>query len=510
MRADASRLGENAPRERPGATQTYRMSPQPSLSSSPVEGNSLWQSAAARPWLLLLLAGVLLRLVTLPLMALTDHTEARYAEIARLMVQLGDWVSPHVTPTDVFWAKPPLSTWSQAALMELFGVNEWSGRLASLGWALMGLWSLNWMLHATLGPLQRAAALAALMLCPMYFICAGAVMTDATLMATVLLVQAAWWRAATAPDAAARRRAGRVLAMGLGLALLTKGPAAGVLALLPPILHALWRRQGAVVGAILKDPLAWLIWMALAVPWYVWAEQRTPGFLQYFLLGEHVMRFLQPGWKGDRYGFAHAQPIGMIWLFVLVSALPWVLHGLAAWIAGRRRAPASTARERFGHELWVYALCITAAPLLLFTVARNIIPTYAVTALPGVVLLWLAQFDGPRLAHARHWGTGVAVWLLMALGFLWLGPKESLRSTDRELIRAYESACGPDAWTVRCGLAYAAKPDYSAFFYSAGRLYDQPSGATIRYRVLEKSARPADAAGAALACNKHLCLYAEP
>ncbi len=492
------------------------------MSSAPTSAPSLstaaplWRSAAARPWLALLVAAVVLRLVTLPLMALTDHTEARYAEIARLMVQLGDWVSPHVTPTEVFWAKPPLSTWSQALLMEVFGVNEWSGRLAALGWALLGLWSLDWMLRASLAPSQRAAALAALMLCPMYFICAGAVMTDATLMATALLVQAAWWRAVTAPDAPARRRAGRVLALGLGLALLTKGPAAGVLALLPPVLHALWRRHGKVVAAILKDPLAWLIWIGLAVPWYVWAEQRTPGFLQYFLLGEHVMRFLQPGWKGDRYGFAHAQPIGMIWLFVLVSALPWIVHAGVVRVARGRRAkvasatPAASAPERLGRELWVYALCITAAPLLLFTAARNIIPTYAVTALPGVVLLWLAQFDVPALARARHWGTGVLVWGLMALGFAWLGPKESLRASDRELIRAYEQACGPDAWTARCALAYAGKPDHSAFFYSAGRLYSPPAGAAARFQVLEKDAPTARARTDALACNKHLCLYAAP
>lgn len=487
-------------------------------STPPAAPSPLWRSAAARPWLALLVAAVLLRLVTLPLMALTDHTEARYAEIARLMVQLGDWVSPHVTPTDVFWAKPPLSTWSQALLMEAFGVNEWSGRLAALGWALLGLWSLDWMLRVSLAPVQRAAAGAALMLCPMYFICAGAVMTDATLMATVLLVQAAWWRAVVAQDASARRLAGRVLALGLGLALLTKGPAAGVLALLPPVLHALWRRHGAVVAAILKDPLAWALWIGLAVPWYVWAEHRTPGFLQYFLLGEHVMRFLQPGWKGDRYGFAHAQPIGMIWLFVLVSALPWIVHALIAWLGTRRGArpghePGSargTGADRLGRELWAYALCISAAPLLLFTAARNIIPTYAVTALPGVVLLWLAQFDAAALTRARHWGTGVAVWALMALGFVWLGPKESLRATDRELIRAYEQACGPDAWTSRCGLAYAGKPDHSAFFYSAGRLYRPTEGVRIRFQVLEKDASPARAPAEALACNKHLCLYAAP
>ncbi|MBB2485830.1 glycosyltransferase family 39 protein [Mitsuaria sp. WAJ17] len=482
------------------------------MSSAPINAipispaSPLRSAAGARPWLWLLAVAVLLRLLSLPLMALTDHTEARYAEIARLMVQLGDWVSPHVTPGEVFWAKPPLSTWSQALLMELFGVNEWSGRLAAWGWALLGLWSLDWMLRASLASVQRAAALTALMLCPMYFICAGAVMTDATLMATVLLVQAAWWRAVTAPDAAAARRAGRVLAFGLGLALLTKGPAAGVLALLPPVLHALWRGHWAVVGRILKDPLAWLIWLGLTLPWYAWAEQRTPGFLQYFLLGEHVMRFLQPGWKGDRYGFAHAQPIGMIWLFVLVSALPWILHGLAAWLGGRRAG--TPAPERLGRDLWAYALCITAAPLLLFSAARNIIPTYAVTALPGVVLLWLAQVDAQRLGAARHWGAGLIVLLLTALGFLWLGPKEALRASDRELIRAYEKACGAQAWTAACGLEYASKPDHSAFFYSAGRLYAQPEHAVVRYQVLDRDTQRPH--GDALACNKHLCLYVAP
>ena len=36
---------------------------------------------------------VLLRLLTLGLYPLSDTTEARYAEIARKMVELGDWVT---------------------------------------------------------------------------------------------------------------------------------------------------------------------------------------------------------------------------------------------------------------------------------------------------------------------------------------------------------------------------------------------------------------------------------
>ncbi|MDL2339624.1 MAG: hypothetical protein QFE16_17460, partial [Pseudomonadota bacterium] len=52
----------------------------------------------------------LMRLMTLGLYPLTDTTEARYAEIARKMVELGDWITPWYDYGVPFWAKPPLST----------------------------------------------------------------------------------------------------------------------------------------------------------------------------------------------------------------------------------------------------------------------------------------------------------------------------------------------------------------------------------------------------------------
>jgi len=190
-----------------------------SIASGKVQESSAAFTAAeqgvdgsVRVWQVLLLLAIVLRLVTLPLVPLTDHTEARYAEIARLMVQSGDWISPHITPQEVFWAKPPLSTWSQALLMQALGVNEWSGRLAAWLWSLAALASFAWLLRDSVSRVHRWAMLTALMLCPMFFICAGAVMTDATLSACVLLVQAAWWHVLTAKEGDARRRAGRILA----------------------------------------------------------------------------------------------------------------------------------------------------------------------------------------------------------------------------------------------------------------------------------------------------------
>lgn len=52
-------------------------------------------------WGLVLIRGVFN--FSLPLM---DKTEARYAEIARIMVETGDWIVPHIDYGVPFWAKP--------------------------------------------------------------------------------------------------------------------------------------------------------------------------------------------------------------------------------------------------------------------------------------------------------------------------------------------------------------------------------------------------------------------
>lgn len=460
---------------------------------------------SSRPWIWLLALILLLRLASLATIPLTDHTEARYAEIARLMVQTGDWISPHVTPSEVFWAKPPLSTWGQALTMTVFGVSEWAARLPAVGWAVLTLWALAWLLRGSLSRLQILVALLLLALSPLFFISAGAAMTDATLAACVMAVQAAWWRVVQS-EGRARLQAGRFLGLAMALALLTKGPAAALLALLPVFMHAAWRHHGAPMKAVLRDPWVWLLCLGVSLPWYIAAELKTPGFISYFVLGEHVMRFLQPGWTGDRYGFAHAQPLGIIWPYTALAGLPSVLVLLIGLLAMRLRGGAGAGMARFkgaGSDLAIYALCIALAPLLIFSFARNLIWTYAMTALPGLAIL--ASCALPEQAWRNRWAIW-AVAVLMAVytwAFFFKLPTLGAQHSEKPLIAAFERACGGQ----NCKLSYIAKPPYSAYFYTAGRLYDGMPGAlgapgfNIAPRP-KNTAVPADA----LACNKEQCL----
>ena len=118
----------------------------------------------------------------------------------------------------------------------------------------------------------------------------------------------------------------------------------------------------------------------MTLPWYVWAEIRTPGFINYFIIGEHFYRFIESGWAGDLYGSAHDQPKGSIWLFWLAAAFPWSFYLLFQLVKTKRF---STAKPKY-QPLLPYMLSWLVAPMLLFTMAGNILAIYV---MPGFTAL---------------------------------------------------------------------------------------------------------------------------
>jgi 4-amino-4-deoxy-L-arabinose transferase-like glycosyltransferase len=81
---------------------------------------------------------------------------------------------------------------------------------------------------------------------------------------------------------------------GLAVGLLAKGPVAVVLCAIPLFL---WLAMSGNRGALKRLP--WGAGLALATliaaPWYIAAEIATPGFLHYFIIGEHFYRFVISG-----------------------------------------------------------------------------------------------------------------------------------------------------------------------------------------------------------------------
>jgi 4-amino-4-deoxy-L-arabinose transferase-like glycosyltransferase len=410
--------------------------------------------------LVILMTLLVIRLLAMFFIPLNDTTEARYAEIARKMLETGNWVTPLHDYGIPFWAKPPLSTWLSALAMGLFGVNAFAVRLPALLLGCGTLWLTFGVSRQRQG--EDAAWISTLALAGglLFFLCAGTVMTDPSLLFCVTLSQITFWRALHEPQ----RRWGYLFFIGLGLGLLAKGPLALVLVGMPIFCWVVLRREWRA----LWQRLPWLsgcgLMLLIALPWYALAEIRTPGFLNYFIMGEHVHRFLDPGWKGDRYGFAHATPHGMIWPFAFAALLPW--SPLAAYWGLRRPQPAAIVTgNNDGWMLYLLLWCLL--PLLFFTLSGNIIFPYPLPMVAGFALLF------SELWLRRRAGSGLIVWLglfsgaitmLATVAFV-LQPGKIGR-TQEALILAWKA----ERPTADSHLLYwDTRREFSAEFYSAGR-----------------------------------------
>jgi 4-amino-4-deoxy-L-arabinose transferase-like glycosyltransferase len=189
------------------------------------------QPPAERTLLIAVVAAALARLATLGMYPLVDTTEARYAEIARNMAVLGDWVTPWFRDGLPFWGKPPLSFWLTAASFKAIGINAFAARLPHWICGCLLAW-LVWGWLARRSRYTAAVAVALIGSSLLFLASAGIVMTDMTLaLGTTLMLRGFWLGLHGAP--AERRREQWIFFLGLAIGLMAKGPIAALLAGIP-------------------------------------------------------------------------------------------------------------------------------------------------------------------------------------------------------------------------------------------------------------------------------------
>ena len=402
-----------------------------------------------------LLAILGIRLASLGLYPLMDTSEARYGEMARKMLVLGDWVTPLFDVGVPFWGKPPLSFWTQALSMKLLGINEFAIRFPA--WLFHVASCLLIIRFAREEADECTGLLAAIIFSStaLGLLSAGVVLTDPALSFSVILASYGFWRGAARYD----RRWALAGFAGLGLGLLSKGPLVCVLVggvVLAWVLYLKrWRgmlRMPWVAGIALM--------LLMAGPWYVIAELRTPGFLDYFLVGEHWKRYVVSEWAGDLYGSAHARPAGAIWLDLLMAMFPWTLF-LPVLYLGLRRM----------HQAWPYysyvALWALMTPLF-FTLSGNILWTYVLPALPAWSLLLAGALNRPGVIAVPKVVMGLVLSLLLPIA-LWVAALDGRAfervNNQRGLAHAWQQLQQNDPGR----LYYWGRRSYSGEFYTAGQ-----------------------------------------
>lgn len=347
---------------------------------------------------------VFLRLVSLGLYPLTDKTESRYAEISREMVVTGNWITPQLNPGEPFWGKPPLAFWLTAVIFKCFGVNEFTARLSSFLLALFISWLILLLGKELKDDRYSWLTLIILWSTDLYYLMAGNVMTDMALLATLIISFVSFYL--TIEHEHQRKSYDSYLFfVGIGLSLLAKGPVGVVLICLPIFIWLILTQQWKKCFRSFNWIFGTLLVLIIAIPWYILAEQQTPGFLRYFIIGEHWERFTVSGWRGDLYGTGHAYPRGTIWLYGFLSIFPWVFI-LLLTINSRWKAGAQI-KSLLKNRFIMYLLSWIVAPLIFFTLSKNISFHYVLPILPPIALLlaYLIKTDreGSRKSQHSKW-----------------------------------------------------------------------------------------------------------
>lgn len=420
----------------------------------------------------LLLAVLAVRLGLTAMLPLADTTEPRYAEIARIMAETGDWITPWFDYGVPFWGKPPLSFWAQALSFKVFGVSEFAARFPS--WlanaaTVYFIYSLGRYLNVS--PRDDQARASGLWAAVIYattalgFVSAGTVMTDSfLLLGTTLTLSGLIIRLQDGPAVW-----GWLFFVGLAIGLLAKGPLVLVLTGLPVFLWVTFKGQWRPLFTTLPWIRGVLLTLALALPWYVLAEMKTPGFLDYFIVGEHFKRFLVSSWQGDLYGNAHEFPRGTIWWYLVLASFPWGIIALVA-VANRYRTSgaASLKAQSGGNGIRFLIVASALSPAMFFTLAGNILWTYVLPGLPFIAIL-AARLLPVKAGSGLPLRKTAAVALtplvaMLASGWLMLNP-DAVKS-ERQVVQRIEQL--PDASTKN--LVYVDEAPFSARFYSHGQV----------------------------------------
>jgi 4-amino-4-deoxy-L-arabinose transferase-like glycosyltransferase len=330
--------------------------------------------------------------------ALMDDVDAVHGQIARNMVQSGDWVIAHLDGIP-YMEKAPLPYWLIAICYLLMGVHDWVARIPTALAAVLlcfvtaryGAWAFG----------RRAGFYAGLALATSIglFLFTRILIPDVMLTLTIAVCFMAFQRAMHEDGEEPHpRRWPALIGIALGVGVLLKGllalvvPVGGVLVYLA-ITRQLFSRE---TWRKLRPVSTILIFLLIAAPWHVLATLRMPpyfnfsmhsgpgeyhGFFWFYFFNEHLLRFLNLRYPRDY----NTVPRLAFWLLNLLWLFPWSAYLPAA--ARLNYKPV----DRAGRTR-LLALCWAGFLMLFFTFSTTQ-EYYSMPIYPALALLLGCAMD---------------------------------------------------------------------------------------------------------------------
>ena len=294
---------------------------------------------------------------------LWEPDEARYAEIAREMLQSGNLLVPHLNYV-AYVEKPPLLYWLTTLSFWIFGVSEFAARLPVALSAIVGILATYFFALRAFGRRHAILSAAILATTPMYALMSQVITTDMTLTALVTI--------ATFSLYLHWHEGGRwcwLAYVAMGLAVMTKGPVGAALPILSMLIWLALNRELRGAIARFRAVPGLLLTTLIAAPWFVAMTIREPGFADFYFIGEHLRR----AFEAD---YSHSEAFYFYIPVLAIGLLPWTLL-----------VPFLTWREAVRNPARSFCLVAASVTIVAFSCASAKLIPYILPAVPMLAVL---------------------------------------------------------------------------------------------------------------------------
>lgn len=235
-------------------------------------------------WLLSVLAAFFFNIDAFPLF---DLDEGAFSQATREMFLRGDFLTTFLNG-EPRYDKPILIYWLQALSVWSFGVNEFAFRLPSA--IAASLWSLLTVAFTRRISTPRNGYIAGIFMAGAVGV--GLIGKAATADSLLNFCLAGGLLSIYLHLTESDRRFLIAAALFVGLGFLTKGPVALFIPAVVSLLFALWSGRFQQWLRMVSNPIAWLIFLLIGLPWYV-AQYLKDGsaFLESFIGTHNIGRF---------------------------------------------------------------------------------------------------------------------------------------------------------------------------------------------------------------------------
>lgn len=294
-----------------------------------------------------------------------ESSDARYAEIAREMFVSGDFIHPNLLDVH-HYHKPPLTYQITALGYKLFGVNAFGARFF-LQIAILLQLVLIYLLTNQLFKNNQTALWATIiyMSYPLVLVSSRNLTTDAFLATFALWSIYSWVK---------YRKSGNIFylysfTVSLGMGFLTKGP---VIFIVPVVFILFFNRiQKSKTSFNIHHVLAWLLFLGIALSWFVYLSIQNTDFMNYFLGRQTADRFA-------KNVFGRTEPFWYFMAFGPLVALPWFIP-LIVLIKRQRK-------NFTKKSIYIALLMGCIIPLIFFSISSSkrilyILPIYSLMAI---------------------------------------------------------------------------------------------------------------------------------